>query len=181
MSQIFRHENLVVVAPVLLQRFLLNSILYEAQPVIQSPRGFVVTHYRQLNQFDLLPRSINHRLDQATPHATVSRALADVHANQRAFVRFLWSFSNQQPGDPHNFGTFESAQHFGIAQSLQEQYQRPRALRLKRVPKRFWVVSKSLQPDFAVQSSVCGFESAYLKVVASHVTVVTETARQDNR
>jgi hypothetical protein len=69
-------------------------------------------------------------------------------------MSLLLSFADQQPSDADEFRSVESAKRCRTAKAFREESQRPGILSFECAAECFWVASKALQPDVAIQGGI---------------------------
>ena len=74
LGEVEEHVDFVEVAAVLLEGVFLKAVPDEAKALVEANRGEIVTHDRQLEDFDALARGVNHGLNKKPRSAGAAMA-----------------------------------------------------------------------------------------------------------
>ena len=114
------HENLVVIAPILLQRAVFTAITDKSETRIKALGGQVLGDHRQVELFYPPRGMLNDRLDETLAKPGFSRIRAHIHAPKQALVAFLWTVQLPIAGDAEQCAGNERAKDLASGDPLLE-------------------------------------------------------------
>src|SRR6516162_864247 len=92
--EVERHQDLVIIAPVLFQRVFFEPVFDEAETGIEPPRRFVFADDRELDYFDMRAGMIDDGFHEPLSDSGFSGIGPNVHPPQQALMSLLFAFAD---------------------------------------------------------------------------------------
>lgn len=178
--EVLSHENLVVVASVLLQGVVFDSVFDEAQAGVEPAGRLVLAHDCQLKCLHLLARAIDHRLCKSAADPCFPRACLNVHAPKHAFVRIFGPLAAHESRHANQGVIPEGAKDGAAGDTFRKSFEGPQAFRGKRAAERFRIAPQRLETDLTICRGLRSVQASYLNLRGGHVRVVAKTSKYRN-
>ena len=154
----FHHQDVVVVAPAVLQRVDLMAVLDKACLGVEPARGLVLGDDGELKLLDMAGRVRHGSIDQAFADAVLAGFMPHIHTPDHGLVAQLGVGMRTQPDDTDQPLGEECAEDLRQREQLLEPVQRPVLLILERRGERFRILAQPLEADVPVSRGIAAGE-----------------------